>query len=204
MSTNNINEEDEPDDSHDKDWSEEESLAQEEEEEVVDAEGTESSVDEDVDLRINLIEVDLQKVSELIQTDACKRRYLEGKAREIEWLLCSFVPNGTLRPRRPRKLHYFLPFVGQVCRPLFARCLGVAPLTVQRYKIRVWDGNISAKKFAEEVGEVVPVWVRLQKTVDDANVCRAVANAWRSNSGRDRANRPSHRISALNVEGIQS
>ncbi|KAG4038116.1 hypothetical protein PC123_g26320 [Phytophthora cactorum] len=38
----------------------------------------------------------------------------------------------------------------------------------------------------------------------DANVCRAVANAWRSNSGRDRANRPSHRISALNVEGIQS
>ncbi|KAG3051806.1 hypothetical protein PI124_g22790 [Phytophthora idaei] len=93
------NEEDEPDDSNNEAWSDEESSAQEEEEEeeeeeeaVVDADGTESSVDEDGDLSINLIEVDLQqKVSELIQADACTRPCLEGKAREIEWLLCSLT-----------------------------------------------------------------------------------------------------------------
>ncbi|ETL84345.1 hypothetical protein L917_15809 [Phytophthora nicotianae] len=87
------------------------------------------------------------------------------------------------------KFHYYLPFVGHVCRPSFARCLGVQPLTVQRYKRRVRDGFIAAaahgnkanknalkvnlvwlvkwfKALAAEVGEVVPVRVRMQKTQD--------------------------------------
>ncbi|OWY94501.1 hypothetical protein PHMEG_00035740 [Phytophthora megakarya] len=87
------------------------------------------------------------------------------------------------------KFHYYLPFVGLVCRPSFARCVGVSPLTLQRYKKHVRDGSISVKahgnmlnknaakvnlvwlvkwfkNFAAEVGEVVPVKVRMQKTKD--------------------------------------
>ncbi|KAK1942395.1 hypothetical protein P3T76_005894 [Phytophthora citrophthora] len=86
------------------------------------------------------------------------------------------------------KFHFYLPFVGHVRRTAFAHCLGMQPLTVQRYKRRV-EGNIATKKhgnklnknvstidavwlvrwfkeFASEVGEVVPVRVRMQKTKD--------------------------------------
>ncbi|KAJ8517906.1 hypothetical protein ON010_g18263 [Phytophthora cinnamomi] len=78
------------------------------------------------------------------------------------------------------RFHCYLPFVGQVCRPVFARCYGVVPMTLQRYKKRIRDGNMTVKDrgnklnknaaqvdvvwlvkwfttFAEEVGEVVPV-----------------------------------------------
>ncbi|ETI44137.1 hypothetical protein F443_11144 [Phytophthora nicotianae P1569] len=87
------------------------------------------------------------------------------------------------------KFHYYLSFVGQVCRSAFAHCLGVKSLTIQRYKRRVRERNIAAKEhgnklnknassvdvvwlvkwfkeFAAEVGDVVPVRVRTQKTKD--------------------------------------
>ncbi|ETP24620.1 hypothetical protein F441_02416, partial [Phytophthora nicotianae CJ01A1] len=110
----------------------------------------------------------LTLIGVLMQTDTAERRRGTGE-REI--------------------FHYYLPFVGHVCRPSFARCLGVQPLTVQRYKRRVRDGCLAAaahgnkanknaskvdlvwlvkwfEAFAAEVGEVVPVRVRMQKTQD--------------------------------------
>ncbi|GMF43867.1 unnamed protein product [Phytophthora fragariaefolia] len=85
------------------------------------------------------------------------------------------------------KCHYFLLLVVHVCRPSFANCLGVQPLTIQRYKRRGREGNIFAKvhgnklnmnaskidavglvkwfaEFAAGVGKVVPVTVSTQKT----------------------------------------
>ncbi|ETO71491.1 hypothetical protein F444_12177, partial [Phytophthora nicotianae P1976] len=86
------------------------------------------------------------------------------------------------------KFAYYLPFVGKVCRPRLLAATVWSP-TVQRYKIHVRDGNIGTKshgntynqnaaavdlvwlmkwfkEFAEEVGEVVPVRVRMQKIKD--------------------------------------
>ncbi|KAK1945933.1 hypothetical protein P3T76_002981 [Phytophthora citrophthora] len=168
---------------------------------------------EEEDVSINLFDVDLQQqVAGLISADKCKRRCLEGKAREIEWLTCSLgqmtkaekttciltligvLMQTDTAPRRRgtderEKFHFYLPYVGHVCRTAFAHCLGVQPLTVQRYKRRVREGDIATKEhgnklnknastidavwlvrwfkeFASEVGEVVPVRVRMQKTKD--------------------------------------
>ncbi|ETP40722.1 hypothetical protein F442_11999 [Phytophthora nicotianae P10297] len=86
------------------------------------------------------------------------------------------------------KFAYYLPFVGKVCRPRLLAATVWSP-TVQRYKNHVRDGNIGTKshgntlnqnaaavdlvwlvkwfkEFAEEVGEVVPVRVRMQKIKD--------------------------------------
>ncbi|KAG2886003.1 hypothetical protein PC117_g25456 [Phytophthora cactorum] len=41
------------------------------------------------------------------------------------------------------KFLYFLPFVGQVCRPMLALCYGVVPMTSQRYKARIRNGSIT-------------------------------------------------------------
>ncbi|KAE9133627.1 hypothetical protein PF007_g3277 [Phytophthora fragariae] len=76
----------EPDDSNDEDWSTAES-AEEDEEVTVDSGGDDSGEE---DISINLIEVDVNlKVTDLIRADNCKRRCLEGKARELESLGCS-------------------------------------------------------------------------------------------------------------------
>ncbi|EGZ22294.1 hypothetical protein PHYSODRAFT_330122 [Phytophthora sojae] len=199
----------EPDDSDDEDWSDDDGSAGEED---VTGESAESEADEEEeDISINLLDVDVQQcVTNLIQDDVCERRCLQGKAGELEWLTCSLgqvskpekttciltllgvlMQTDTAERRRGNgereKFHYYLPFVGRVRRPSFARCLGVQPLTIQRYKRRVRDGNIAAKvhgnrlnkntskiylvwlvkwfkEFAAEVGEMVHVRVRMQKT----------------------------------------
>ncbi|KAE9291052.1 hypothetical protein PF001_g19334 [Phytophthora fragariae] len=201
----------EPDNSDDEDWSDDDGSAGEED---VTGESAESEADvEEEDIGINLLDVDLQQcVTNLIRDDACERRCLQGKAGELEWLACSLgqmsklekttciltllgvlMQTDTAERRRGNgereKFHYYLPFVGRVCRPSLARYLGVQPLTIQCYKKRVRDGNIAAKvhgnrlnknaskidlvwlvkwfkEFAAEVGEVVPVRVRMQKTKD--------------------------------------
>ncbi|KAE9050060.1 hypothetical protein PR001_g2736 [Phytophthora rubi] len=115
------------------------------------------------------------------------------RATSIYTMLAVLMQTDTIKRRcgsgNREKFHYYLPFVGQVCRPSFASCLGVAPLTIQRYKTRARDGNIAPKthgnmmnkhaaqvdvvwlvkwflEFAGEAGEVVPVRVRQQKTKD--------------------------------------
>ncbi|POM66591.1 Hypothetical protein PHPALM_17525, partial [Phytophthora palmivora] len=190
---------DEPDDSDDENWSGSEDI---EADDVVTGESAGSEAEEE-DISINLYDVDLQQqVAGLISADKCKRRCLEGKAKELEWLTCSLgqmtkaekttciltligvlMQTDTASRRRGtgerEKFHFFLPFVGHVCRTAFAHCLGVQPLTVQRYKRRVREGNIATKEhgnklnknastidavwlvrwfkeFASEVGEVVP------------------------------------------------
>ncbi|EGZ20012.1 hypothetical protein PHYSODRAFT_387604, partial [Phytophthora sojae] len=204
-------ESEEPDESNDEDWSTAES-AEKDGEVTGDSEGIEDGEQAEEDISINLIEVDVhQKVTGLIRADKCERRCLQGKAQELQSLVCSvsqmtksermtfvysmlgvLMQTDTVERRRGKgereKFNYYLPFVGAVCRPSFARCLDLTPLTIQRYKSRVRDGSIAAKahgnvlnknassvdipwlikwfkEFAEEVGEVVPVRVRMQKTV---------------------------------------
>ncbi|POM65838.1 Hypothetical protein PHPALM_18392 [Phytophthora palmivora] len=56
---------------------------------VVTGESAGSEAEEE-DISINLYDVDLQQqVAGLISADKCKRRCLEGKAKELEWLTCS-------------------------------------------------------------------------------------------------------------------
>ncbi|EGZ20800.1 hypothetical protein PHYSODRAFT_328874 [Phytophthora sojae] len=159
----------EPDDSDDEDWSDDDGSAGEED---VTGERAESEADEEEeDISINLLDVDVQQcVTYLIRDDVCERRCLQGKAGELEWLTCS---------------------LGQMPKPEKTTCIltPFGPLTIQRYKRRVRDGNIAAKvhgnrlnknaskidlvwlvkwfkEFSAEVGEVVPVSVRMQKTKD--------------------------------------
>jgi len=211
------NESDEPDNSSDDDYSLDSDASNPSEDEgqltAESAESAGSDVDDTEDISVFLMDVNLQQqVSSLIAADECEDRCLEGKAREHEWLVCSIsqmtkqekttslytllgvlMQTPTAERRRGyglrEKFHYYLPFVVRVCRPSFARCYGVVPLTVPRYKTRVRDGNIAVKahgntlnahasavdlvwlvkwftEFAEEVGEVVPVRVRIQKTKD--------------------------------------
>jgi hypothetical protein len=174
-------------------------------------ESAESAAEEDEEIGINLTDFDVQQfVTDLIRGDTCKCRCLEGKARELEWLMCSvgqmakskkmtcilthigvLMQTDTAARHRGagerEKYRYYVLMVGQVCRPSFSRCLAVQPLTIQRYKGRVREGNIAAKAygnkfnkhaskidvvwlvkwftdFAAEVGKVVPVRVRIQKT----------------------------------------
>ncbi|KAE9068559.1 hypothetical protein PF007_g27642 [Phytophthora fragariae] len=76
----------EPDDINDEDWSTAES-AEEYEEVAVDSGGDDSGEE---DICVNLIEVDVNlKVTDLIRVDNCERRCLDGKARELESLVCS-------------------------------------------------------------------------------------------------------------------
>ncbi|KAE8900860.1 hypothetical protein PF010_g1307 [Phytophthora fragariae] len=146
----------EPDDSNDEDWSTAES-AEEDEEVTVDSGGDDSGEE---DISINLIEVDVNlKVTDLIRADNCKRRCLEGKARELESLGCSIsqmtksqkmtsvylmlgvlMQTDTVQRRGGKgereKFNYYLPFVGAVCRPSFARCLDITPLTIQGFRVQ--------------------------------------------------------------------
>ncbi|ETO75437.1 hypothetical protein F442_08821 [Phytophthora nicotianae P10297] len=115
------------------------------------------------------LEKALECVTDLITGDECEKGCWKGKSRELEWLTCSLgqmtkaekttciltlvgvlMQTDTATRRRGKsereKFHYYLPFVGQVCRSAFAHCLGVKPLTIQRYKRRVREGNIAAKE----------------------------------------------------------
>eukprot|EP00644_Phytophthora_capsici_P005104 jgi/Phyca11/96482/e_gw1.1.456.1 len=202
---------DELDDSGDEDYTPDSQVCSNDDEPLT-AESEGSGAEDAEDIGIYLMDHDLQHaVSSIIQTDECDNRCVEGKAKELESLLCSvstmnreekqisiYTLLGTLMQvpvDRARgyglrdKFNYYLPFVGKVCRPTFARCYGVTPLTVQRYKKHVRGGNIGVKshgnqlnknaavvdvvwlvkwfkEFAEEIGEVVPVRVRIQKTKD--------------------------------------
>ncbi|KAE9344515.1 hypothetical protein PF008_g9182 [Phytophthora fragariae] len=142
---------------------------------------------------------------------ACESGCARGKPKELKCLVCSLsqmtkaekttslytffavlmqVPVDRKRGSGDReRFNYYLSFVGQVCRPVFAKAYGVVPMTIQRYKKRIRDGNMAIKdhgnklnknasqvdvvwlvkwftEFAEEVGEVVPVRVRMQKKID--------------------------------------
>ncbi|ETN14120.1 hypothetical protein PPTG_07781 [Phytophthora nicotianae INRA-310] len=151
--------------------------------EVVTGESAGSEVEEDIS--INLIENDVRQcVTDLINGDECEMGCLKGKSRELEWLTCSLgqmtktekttciltlvgVLMQTATRRRGKgereKFHYYLPFVGQVCRSAFAHCLGVKPLTIQRYKLRVREENIAAKehgnKPCKNTSSIDAVWL---------------------------------------------
>ncbi|POM81324.1 Hypothetical protein PHPALM_720 [Phytophthora palmivora] len=87
------------------------------------------------------------------------------------------------------QFNYYLLLVGRVCRSAWCACYGVSTPTVTRYRNRINDGifsvkahghhlNVNAravdirwlvswfKEFAKSVGDVVPVRVRKQTTVD--------------------------------------
>ncbi|GMF64061.1 unnamed protein product [Phytophthora fragariaefolia] len=173
------------DDSNDEGWSMAES-AEEDEEVTADCEDDDSAEE---DISINLIDVNVnQNVTRFIKAENCERRCLQGKAHGVYGLVCRSNDQVGEADVGREKFNYYLPFVGAVCRPSFARCLDLTPLAIQRYKTRVRDGNIATKthgnllnknastvdtpwlvkwfkEFANEVGEVVPVRVRLQKTV---------------------------------------
>ncbi|EGZ10903.1 hypothetical protein PHYSODRAFT_337674 [Phytophthora sojae] len=144
-----------------------------------------------------------EDISIFLNDASPRARVTEGKARELEFLLCSLdqmtkqerttslytllavlMQTPTVERKRRRgdreKFPYILPYVGHVCRPTFAFCYGVVPISLQRYKMRIRDGNMSIKthgnrrnthaaqvnvdwlvkwfqSFAEEVGEVMAV-----------------------------------------------
>ncbi|KAG6612312.1 uncharacterized protein IUM83_10682 [Phytophthora cinnamomi] len=197
----------ERDDSGDEDLSLE-SSDEGSDEEALTAESAPSTAESEEDLSNFFFDTDLNaQATEIIQSDQCENHCVQGKAEGLESLLCSlsqtskqeknislytllavFMQVPVDRKRGSGELerfHYYLPFVGQVCRPVFARCYGVVPMTLQRYKKRIRDGNMAVKdhgklnqnadqvamiwlvkwftSFAEEVGEVVPVRVRMQK-----------------------------------------
>ncbi|GMF41507.1 unnamed protein product [Phytophthora fragariaefolia] len=125
------------DDSNDEDWS---TSAEEDEAVTTDSEGDDSAEE---DISINLIDVNVnQTVTRLIKADNCERRCLRGKARELEYLVCSvsqmaksekltsvysmlgvLMQTDTVQRRcgtgEREKFNYYLPFVGAVCRPSF-------------------------------------------------------------------------------------
>ncbi|KAJ8508793.1 hypothetical protein ON010_g18835 [Phytophthora cinnamomi] len=51
------------------------------------------------------------------------------------------------------RFHYYRPFAGQVCRPVFARCYGVVPMTLQRYKKRIRDGIMAIKDHGNKLNK---------------------------------------------------
>ncbi|KAG3120267.1 hypothetical protein PI125_g1286 [Phytophthora idaei] len=112
----------------------------------------------------------------------------DEKTTSMYTLLGVLMQMSTVERQRGRgeseKCPYFLPFVGRVRRPVFGKYYGVPPLTVQRYKMRVRDGNISVMShgntpnknasqidykwlvtwfqgFAVQVDDIVPVRFRL-------------------------------------------
>ncbi|POM76748.1 Hypothetical protein PHPALM_5979 [Phytophthora palmivora] len=176
----------EPDDSDDEDWSDDDGSAGEED---VTGESAESEADvEEEDISINLLDVDIQQcVTNLIRDDVCERRCLQGKAGELEWLACSLG-----QMSNPEKTTCFLTLLGVLMQTDTAerrRGNGERENHLPLYKNRVRNGNIAAKvhgnrlnknalridlvwlvkwfkEFAAEVGELVPVRVRMQKTKD--------------------------------------
>jgi len=83
------------------------------------------------------------------------------------------------------KYAYFLPLVGRVCRPTFCSSYSVSEATLARFRARVKDGDFSPKphggannlndttwliewfvSLAAKIGDVVPIRVRQQRTVD--------------------------------------
>ncbi|EGZ06363.1 hypothetical protein PHYSODRAFT_531651 [Phytophthora sojae] len=200
-------------DSSDDDLTPDSEASPSDDEEPPTAESASSEAEDEEDISIFLNDASPRaRVTEVIHADACENECVKGKARELEFLLCSLdqmtkqehttslytllavlMQTPTVERKRGRgdreKFPYILPYVGHVCRPTFALCYGVVPITLQRYKMRIRDGNMSIKahgnrlnthaaqvnvvwlvkwfqSFAEEVGEVVPVRVRMQKKKD--------------------------------------
>ncbi|OWY97431.1 LOW QUALITY PROTEIN: hypothetical protein PHMEG_00032033 [Phytophthora megakarya] len=114
----------------------------------------------DQGISINLLELDLnQKVTNLIQADTWERN-VERRCGK-----------GNIQ-----RFSYYLPFVGAVCRPSFARCLDGTPLTVRRYKTHVNDGNISAQAHTNLLNK--------NAAGADVKMARQVVHGFRSASRR--------------------
>jgi hypothetical protein len=105
-----------------------------------------------------------EQVTNLIQRDPCNK-CLRGKARDLEVYLrnfnrlspkerqiCIYTSLSLLlaaeeaRPRRIRsagvrqRIHYFVPFVGRVCKATFLHAFHISESTLVRYKSRVRSG----------------------------------------------------------------
>ncbi|ETI55712.1 hypothetical protein F443_01636 [Phytophthora nicotianae P1569] len=164
------------DDSEDEDFTPD-SQASSYDEEPLTAESADSGEEDtaaegDEDIGIYLMDQDLRgQVTSILQADACGNRCVESKPKQLELLLCSLstmtnteksinlytllgalmqVPVDRARRYGLRdKFAYYLPFVGKNA------------AAVDLVWLVKWF-----KEFAEEVGEVVPVRVRMQKTKD--------------------------------------
>ncbi|KAE8900692.1 hypothetical protein PF007_g14944 [Phytophthora fragariae] len=129
------------DDSGDEDFSLESSAGDSDEEAFTEASAPSTDESEE-DLSNFLLDVDLNtQVTELIQSDPCESGCARGKAKELESLVCSLsqmtkaekttslytllavlmqIPVDRKRGSGDReRFNYYLPFVGQVCRPVF-------------------------------------------------------------------------------------
>ncbi|EGZ10478.1 hypothetical protein PHYSODRAFT_405306, partial [Phytophthora sojae] len=156
-------------DSSDDDFTPDSEASPSDDEEPLTAESASSEAEDEDDISIFLNGASPRaRVTEVIHADACESECVKGKARELEFLLCSLDPmtkqerttslntlravlmqTPTVERKRGRgdreKFPYILPYVGHVCRPTFALCYGVVPITLQRYKMRIRDGNMSIK-----------------------------------------------------------
>jgi hypothetical protein len=136
----------------------------------------------------------------------CAKMCIVGKRAEVQQLLaalqemtksekqtsiltalgvCAVVGQKDVKQRQ--RFHYYVPFVGFVCKYAFQSVYGISHKTLQIYRQRVRDGTVAAKRhgntenknasaldedalaswfesFACAVGDVVPVRVRLKKT----------------------------------------
>ncbi|EGZ20849.1 hypothetical protein PHYSODRAFT_328909 [Phytophthora sojae] len=156
-------------DSSDDDFTPDSEASPSDDEEPRTAESASSEAEDEEDFSIFLNDARPRaRVTEVIHADACENECVKGKARELEFLLCSLdqmtkqerttslytllavlMQTPTVERKRGRgdreKFPYILPYVGHVCRPTFALCYGVVPITLQRYKMRIRDGNMSIK-----------------------------------------------------------
>ena len=103
-------------------------------------------------------------VTQLIQDDACGE-CLRGQAVSLEMFvgnimcltpsekkLCIFTSLAVLysaedaRPLRVRssgeriRFHYYVPFVGRVCKQAFMKCFGISSPTLARYRLKIRNG----------------------------------------------------------------
>ncbi|DBA05419.1 TPA: hypothetical protein N0F65_007581 [Lagenidium giganteum] len=132
-------------------------------------------------------------VTELIRCDPCASKCLQGKAGALEHLLCSvsqmthsekatnlliliavLMKTETAERRRGHgvreKFHYYLLFLGRVCRASFSACYGVQALTVRRHKERIREGNISAK--AHEAVDAAAAFADTVHVTRDSDIFR--------------------------------
>lgn len=109
----------------------------------------------------------------------------------IMWVLAILMETDTAVRHRGQgvrsRFSYFVPLVGRVCREVFCACFDLSAPTIARFKARIRDGCFSPKlhgntgnthavavdlnwlvlwymDLAAQVGDVVPVRVRRQKT----------------------------------------
>ncbi|EGZ29024.1 hypothetical protein PHYSODRAFT_436473, partial [Phytophthora sojae] len=157
-------------DSGDDDFTPDSEASPSDDEEPLTAESASSEAEDEEDIRIFLNDA----MTEVIHADACENECVKGKARELEILLCSLdqmtkqerttslytllavlMQTPTVERKRGRgdreKFPYILPYVVHVCRPTFALCYGVVPITLQRYKMRIRDGNMSIKAYGNRL-----------------------------------------------------